>query len=82
MAPNAGTGLAGRVTIVTGAGQGIGRVFAHALVKAGAIPLIAELNAERGQASAFVTGQALTVDGGATYPYYPSAPNPRLVYRS
>lgn len=52
MAPDAGTGLAGRVAIVTGAGQGIGRVFAHALAKAGAIPVIAELNAERGQAVA------------------------------
>ena len=52
MAADAGTGLAGRVAIVTGAGQGIGRVFAHALAKTGAIPVIAELNAERGQAVA------------------------------
>jgi 3-oxoacyl-[acyl-carrier protein] reductase len=41
-----------RVAIVTGAGQGIGKVFAQALALAGATPIIAELNAERGAAVA------------------------------
>jgi 3-oxoacyl-[acyl-carrier protein] reductase len=42
--------LTGRVAIVTGAGQGIGRVFAKAFALAGAIAVIAERNAARGQA--------------------------------
>ena len=44
--------LAGRVAIITGAGQGIGRVFAKAFAAAGAIPVIAERNGERGDAVA------------------------------
>ena len=36
--------LKDRVVIVTGAGQGIGRVFAKAFAKAGARAVIAELN--------------------------------------
>jgi NAD(P)-dependent dehydrogenase (short-subunit alcohol dehydrogenase family) len=40
--------LAGRVVVVTGAGQGIGRVYAQRFAEAGAIPVIAELNAENG----------------------------------
>ena len=36
--------LAGRVAIITGAGQGIGRVFAKAFALAGAISVIAERN--------------------------------------
>jgi NAD(P)-dependent dehydrogenase (short-subunit alcohol dehydrogenase family) len=46
------TGIEGRVAIVTGAGQGIGRAFARALGAAGGIPVIAERNMERGQAVA------------------------------
>jgi NAD(P)-dependent dehydrogenase (short-subunit alcohol dehydrogenase family) len=38
--------LRGRVAIVTGAGQGIGRIFAKAFAMAGAIPVIAERNHE------------------------------------
>ena len=44
--------LAGRVAIITGAGQGIGRVFAKAFADAGAIPIIAERNRERADAVA------------------------------
>jgi NAD(P)-dependent dehydrogenase (short-subunit alcohol dehydrogenase family) len=44
--------LAGRVVIVTGAGQGIGRVFARRLAEAGAIPIVAERDAAKGAAVA------------------------------
>jgi 3-oxoacyl-[acyl-carrier protein] reductase len=44
--------LAGRVAIVTGAGQGLGRAFAKALAAAGAVAVIAERNGERGEAVA------------------------------
>lgn len=36
--------LADRVVVITGAGQGIGRAFAHAFAREGAIPVIAEQN--------------------------------------
>lgn len=45
-------GLKDRVAVITGAGQGLGRAFAKALAAAGAIPIIAERNAERGEAVA------------------------------
>jgi 3-oxoacyl-[acyl-carrier protein] reductase len=41
--------LKGRVTIVTGAGQGLGRAFAKAFCEAGAAVVIAERNANKGQ---------------------------------
>jgi NAD(P)-dependent dehydrogenase (short-subunit alcohol dehydrogenase family) len=44
--------LAGRVAVITGAGQGLGRAFAKAFAAAGAIAVIAELNAARGEAVA------------------------------
>jgi NAD(P)-dependent dehydrogenase (short-subunit alcohol dehydrogenase family) len=39
--------VVGRVAIITGAGQGIGRAFATAFARAGAIPVIADKNAVR-----------------------------------
>jgi NAD(P)-dependent dehydrogenase (short-subunit alcohol dehydrogenase family) len=51
--------LKGRVAIITGAGQGIGKVFASAFAACGAIPVIAEINAAKGDAVA-----KEIVDGG------------------
>ena len=48
--------MKGRVAIVTGAGQGLGRAFAHAFAAQGALPVIAELNAEKARAVAAETG--------------------------
>jgi 3-oxoacyl-[acyl-carrier protein] reductase len=39
--------VSGRVVIITGAGQGIGRDYALAFAEAGAIPVLAEINAEK-----------------------------------
>ena len=60
--------LEGRVAIITGAGQGIGRAFAKAFAAQGAIAVIAERNRETGEAVAAeiaATGgrsRALTTD--------------------
>jgi NAD(P)-dependent dehydrogenase (short-subunit alcohol dehydrogenase family) len=58
-------GLKDRVVIITGAGQGIGRVFAKAFALAGARVVIAELNASKAAAVAAeilrANGQALAV---------------------
>jgi NAD(P)-dependent dehydrogenase (short-subunit alcohol dehydrogenase family) len=48
----------GRVAIVTGAAQGIGRVFARALAEAGAIPVIADRNMPKAEAVAQEIGGA------------------------
>ena len=57
--------LKDRVVIITGAGQGIGRVFAKSFAQAGARVVIAELNEQRaGKVTAEILetgGQALAV---------------------
>lgn len=52
--------LKDRVAIITGAGQGIGRVFAHAFAKSGAKVVIAELNEQK---AAHVSAEIMK-DGG------------------
>jgi 3-oxoacyl-[acyl-carrier protein] reductase len=51
--------LKDRVVIITGAGQGIGRVFAKSFAKAGARVVVAELNEKRAEA---VAEEILTFD--------------------
>lgn len=48
--------MKGRVAIVTGAGQGLGRAFALAFAAQGSVPVIAELNEDKGRAVAGETG--------------------------
>ena len=55
--------LKDRVVIITGAGQGIGKVFAEAFARAGAIAVIAERNAANGEA---VAGE-ITADNGKAF---------------
>jgi NAD(P)-dependent dehydrogenase (short-subunit alcohol dehydrogenase family) len=58
-------GLGGRVAIVTGGGQGLGRHFAKAYARVGVIPVIAELDEAKAQAVqaevAAMGGRALAV---------------------
>ena len=54
--------LAGRVAVVTGAGQGIGRVFAKALAQAGATAVLAELNEKK---AAAVSAEIMQAGGKA-----------------
>lgn len=57
--------LAGKVAIVTGAGQGIGKGVALRLAREGAAIVIAEYNAE----TAAETGAEIQVAGGTALPY-------------
>ncbi len=52
--------LAGRVVIITGGGQGIGRTYAHHFAAQGAVLVIAEINAEQGASVA----AEIEADGG------------------
>jgi 3-oxoacyl-[acyl-carrier protein] reductase len=53
-----GINLAGKVAIVTGAGQGIGKATAHVLSRAGCHIVIGEINPETGADTAREIGQA------------------------
>jgi 3-oxoacyl-[acyl-carrier protein] reductase len=55
-------GLKDRVVIITGAGQGIGRVFAKSFAAAGARVVIAELNETK---AAAVAGEIMKAEGQA-----------------
>jgi 3-oxoacyl-[acyl-carrier protein] reductase len=55
--------LKGRVAIITGAGQGIGRVFAKAFARSGAIPVIAERNMKNAESVA----QEVAAGGGEAF---------------
>ena len=55
--------LRDKVAIITGAGQGLGRAYAQRFAKEGARVVVAELNADKGQAVAReVTGQFVRTD--------------------
>lgn len=56
--------LGGRVAIVTGAGQGLGRAFAKALAASGAIAVVAELN----EAKAKAVADEIAAFGGRALP--------------
>ena len=47
--PNEYPSLRGRVVVITGGGQGLGRAYAHHFAAQGAIPVIAEYNEDGGR---------------------------------
>jgi 3-oxoacyl-[acyl-carrier protein] reductase len=61
-----------RVVVITGAGQGIGRAYAHHFADNGAIPVIADINGENGERVAAeieaAGGRALAVQTDVTLP--------------
>ena len=64
--------VADRVVVITGAGQGIGRAYAHHFADNGAIPVIADINGENGERVAAeieaAGGRALAVETDVTSP--------------
>jgi NAD(P)-dependent dehydrogenase (short-subunit alcohol dehydrogenase family) len=67
--------LTGRLAIITGAGQGIGRIFAKAFALAGAVVIIAERNHTRGQSVA----AEITADGGQALAIETDVADPKSV---
>jgi 3-oxoacyl-[acyl-carrier protein] reductase len=55
-----GQNLSGRLAVVTGGAQGIGRSIVEALAEAGARVVIADLNPENGQQTASEVGAGFT----------------------
>jgi NAD(P)-dependent dehydrogenase (short-subunit alcohol dehydrogenase family) len=64
-----------RIVIITGAGQGIGRKFAHCFAKAGAIPVIAECNENQMQSVA----EEIRGEGGEVFTVKTDVSEPRSV---
>ena len=60
MAIDTSASVADRVVVITGAGQGIGRAYAHHFADHGAIPVIADIEGDNGEA---VAGE-ITASGG------------------
>jgi len=67
--------LTGRLAIITGAGQGIGRIFAKAFALAGAVVIIAERHHTRGQSVA----AEITADGGQALAIETDVADPKSV---
>jgi len=57
--------LKDRVVIITGGGQGLGRGYAHHFARQGAIPVIAEINGEKGES----VRREIEAAGGKAYAF-------------
>ncbi|NNE86043.1 MAG: 3-oxoacyl-ACP reductase FabG [Alphaproteobacteria bacterium] len=72
MAIDTSADVTDRLVLITGAGQGIGRAYAHHFAKNGAIPVIADINGEKGQQVAAeiesAGGRALALQTDVTSP--------------
>ena len=60
------TRLEGRVVVVTGGGQGLGRAYAQRIVEDGGTVVIADLNEEKGSAVAAELGADGSLDVSIT----------------